>query len=171
MPSFPVTPRRAELLFALNSATQEASGLGVLLSQAIAKRLGLTPAALECLGVIDAAGRISAGDIARATGLTSGAITGILDQLERAGFARRERDPTDRRKTWAVMEPAGRARAMLFYKPIAEAAQRLAGNFDDRDLGMLVDYLRKSSEFARGEVARLNAAPPDEPQPSTPASD
>src|SRR5947207_2197662 len=100
------TSARAKLVAALNAAAREASGLGVLLSETVARALGLNPTDLECLDVIARRERATAGDLASATGLTTGAVTGVIDRLERAGFAHRERDAADRRKVYVRLVPA-----------------------------------------------------------------
>ncbi|MGH6981507.1 MAG: MarR family winged helix-turn-helix transcriptional regulator, partial [Stellaceae bacterium] len=84
----------------MERATKALSAHNLALSQAIAERLGINVSDLECLTMARAAGDngVTAGDLAAATALTSGAITGVIDRLERAGFVRRVRDPHDRRK-------------------------------------------------------------------------
>ena len=64
----------------------------------VAGRFGLNTSDLECLDLIYLRGHASAGELARATGLTSGAVTALIDRLERAGYVERTDDPTDRRR-------------------------------------------------------------------------
>src|ERR1700733_11041636 len=88
---------RKELITKLAAAMRDVSGLSVLHSQAVAGRLGINSTDLECLDLVER-GPVAAGALAGATGLTTGAITGVIDRLERAGFVRREADSADRRK-------------------------------------------------------------------------
>src|SRR4030081_3058399 len=97
---------RHELIAALNRALRDASGQGVLYSQTVAERLGINSTDLECLDCVVLRGPLTAGELAEATGLTTGAITGVIDRLERAGFARRESDGNDRRKVLVRALPA-----------------------------------------------------------------
>src|SRR5437867_4181399 len=99
------SPRRSRtaLLAALETHLRTASAQGVLFSQAVAGEMGITSTELECLDIIGLKGPLAAGQFAAATGLTTGAITGIIDRLEKAGFARRRHDPVDRRKV--IIEP------------------------------------------------------------------
>src|SRR5215470_11755945 len=83
---------RVTLLAALDRQMRESSGLGVVFSQTVADRLGMASSDLECLDFIALRGVATAGELAEATGLTTGAVTGVIDRLEKAGFARRERD-------------------------------------------------------------------------------
>src|SRR5512138_3089279 len=79
-------------------ALRRSSAAGVLHSQAIARRVGINSSDLECLDLILMKGPSTAGEIARHTGLTSGAVTGLIDRLERQGLVERAADPDDRRK-------------------------------------------------------------------------
>src|SRR5258708_13096070 len=111
------TKRRRELEAALNAAMRDVSGQGVLYSQAVADRLGINSTDLECLDHISR-GPLTAGRLAELTGLTTGAITGVIDRLERPGLARRERDADDPRKTLVSMLPAVSERAPPLFQPI-----------------------------------------------------
>ena len=113
---------RPSLLEALMGALRDVSGQSVVYSQAVAARLGVNSTDLECLGHITARGPITAGGLAEATGLTSGAITGVIDRLERAGYAVRQADPGDRRKVLVRASPAVQARIAPLFAPMARAA-------------------------------------------------
>ena len=81
--------------------------------QAVADHVGMNRTDMRCIDLIDQAGGMTAGELARAAGLTTGAVTAVVDRLERAGMARRVADPTDRRrvrievtpKLWELTEP------------------------------------------------------------------
>src|SRR3954451_11546977 len=70
-----------------------------------ARRLGVNVTDLDCLNVIERRGSLTAGELATEAGLTSGAITGVIDRLERAAFPRRTRDPDDRRRVTVAVTP------------------------------------------------------------------
>src|SRR5688572_30625000 len=77
-----------------------------LLHQAIAERVGLSATELKCIEFANRARRpITAGELAELTGLSTGAITGIVDRLEKASFVRREKDPKDRRQVYIRLLP------------------------------------------------------------------
>src|SRR4051794_26726388 len=63
-----------------------------------AERLGLNRTDLHCINIIENSGGLTAGELAKESGLTTGAVTGVVDRLERAGYARRVSDPADRRR-------------------------------------------------------------------------
>src|SRR5262252_21445 len=89
---------RQALTGRLMLALRRSSAAGVLHGQGIAKRVGINPSDMECLDLILMNGPSTAGEIARHTGLTSGAVTGLIDRLERLGLVERIDDPNDRRK-------------------------------------------------------------------------
>src|SRR5687767_15738873 len=91
-------------------------GLSALLSATIAARAGITPTDLESLDLLRRLGPMTAGRLAELTGLTTGAITGMIDRLERRGYARREADPSDRRRVivHADLERAGQDLEALY---------------------------------------------------------
>src|SRR5215472_13296401 len=66
-----------------------------LMGQAAADRIGINATDLNCLNILSFRGEMTAGELARETGLTKASITGVTDRLEEAGFVRRERDPAD----------------------------------------------------------------------------
>jgi DNA-binding MarR family transcriptional regulator len=148
-----VTRRR--LVADLNRAAREASGLGVMFGEAVAGRLGLVQTALDCLGVVAERADVTAGTLATATGLTTGAVTGVIDRLEQAGFARRVRDPKDRRKVYVRATPQALRQAGTFYGPMGRAIDALAARYTDKEIALLVDYFARTRDVMLAEIARL----------------
>jgi DNA-binding MarR family transcriptional regulator len=159
-------PGRAALLAALNEAMRKASAQGVLYSATVAARLGLASSDLECLDIITLAGPVTAGRLAEATGLTSGAITGVIDRLERAGFARRERDAGDRRKVLVRAQPAALRKIAPLYAPMQRAGEESLAPYSEQELGLLLGFLERAYAAAVAATAELrdaalrDAAPP-----------
>ena len=142
------SPTRLELTAALNRAMRDASARGVLYSQAVAERLKIASADLECLDLIALRGPMPAGALAEAIGLTSGAITGLIDRLERAGLARRERSREDRRKVMVRLLPAVERRVAPLFGPMERAAMGALAGYSDEELELLLDFFRRASEAA-----------------------
>src|SRR5690349_3034857 len=95
--------KRSELLAGLGHEFRQLATATVLFHQAIADRLGMHVTDHRCLDILLRSGSITAGELAQRTGLTTGAITGVIDRLEKAGFVQRAKDPADRRRV--VIEP------------------------------------------------------------------
>jgi DNA-binding MarR family transcriptional regulator len=88
----------------------------VLNNVAVAARLRLGVNDVQVIGLIQNAGQITPGELARQTGLSTGSITGIADRLVEAGYAARSRDERDRRKVYLTANPAGIARISKHYE-------------------------------------------------------
>lgn len=143
---------------ALNRVIREATALGQSFAAAVAAKVGLSPGDLDYLEIIGFRGRLTAGELAAATGLTTGAITGIVDRLEKAGFVRRERDRDDRRRVFVVAEPIAVERAALHYRALAKAIDRLTATYTDKDVALLLDYFTKSRDVVSEEIRKLTSA-------------
>jgi DNA-binding MarR family transcriptional regulator len=110
-----------------------------------------------CLDLLEQRGQMSAGELARATGLTTGAITGVVDRLERAGYAQRVPDPNDRRRV--LIEPTQRAHdaAVDLFGPLAELVEPLLARYSDDDLRMLIEFHRLGREVQEQHAELLRA--------------
>jgi DNA-binding MarR family transcriptional regulator len=151
---------RGDLIAALNTAMREASGLGVMYSQAVAQRLDINSTDLECLDHIVLRGPLTAGALADATGLTTGAITGVIDRLEQVGFARRERDPEDRRKVLVYAEPVIFERIVPLFEPMQRAAMRALAPYRDEELALLLDFFTRAREASLAAMTELRDQEP-----------
>jgi DNA-binding MarR family transcriptional regulator len=160
--------RRDELLAALIQELRNQSTRTILLHQAIADRLGLSPTDHKCLNFIIGMEPLTAGQLAELTGLTTGAVTGVIDRLEKAGFVRRLMDPNDRRRV--IIEPipekAEREIAPLFAS-LARATEELCSKYNEQELALLLDFLTAANQVAEQETAKLreqaNPAPKNKP--------
>jgi DNA-binding MarR family transcriptional regulator len=161
--------RRRMLLQDLNRMSREATGLGVLLGEEIALRMGINHTDFECLDMISLRGLVTAGDIARASGLTTGAVTGVIDRLERAGYVRRERKAADRRKVYVSVVPGALKRGTAYYASLEAAATRLAESYSDKELALLVDFFTRSREIVLAEVEKLRGGAKGDAAGSKPA--
>jgi DNA-binding MarR family transcriptional regulator len=138
--------RRAGLVAALADQMRDSAGRAVVLHQAIAEQSGLNSTDLKCLDLARNERSLTAGRLAELTGMSTSAITTVLDRLEHAGVIERRRDPADRRKV--IVAPTGRheeATATVF----AELGSRFGAVLDDYDDDQL--------DLMIGFLARLNA--------------
>ena len=132
-----------------------------------ARRLGVNATDLHCLNVIESRGGVTAGELAEHAGLTSGAVTGVLDRLERAGYARRVRDTADRRKVGVEVTPGFRAAAAEIWGPLRrDWEQTLGGRFTTAQLELVAEFLRATNELAARHIARLEGASTSESRPA-----
>jgi len=129
----------------------------VLFHHAIAERLGLGPTDLKCLDLLRERGAMTGSDLVAITDLTSGAITGVVARLERAGYLRRQPDPHDRRQQ--ILHPAlERMRDIQHvFDPIRKDVASLVENFDTHQLTAIAEFLARSTDVAYRHMALLRA--------------
>jgi DNA-binding MarR family transcriptional regulator len=121
-----------------------------------AERLGLNRTDLHCINIIENSGGLTAGQLAAEAGLTSGAVTGVIDRLERAGYARRALDPSDRRRVKVEVTPKFYARGDKIWGPVAADLDSLLGvRFTAEELERAIDFLRTTNELSREHIDRL----------------
>jgi DNA-binding MarR family transcriptional regulator len=121
-----------------------------------ARRLGVNLTDLQCLSVIQSRGGVTAGELAVEAGLTSGAITGVIDRLERAGYAARQPDPEDRRRVTIAVTPAFYAAAEGIWAPAKQDWDAtLAARFSGAELDVALRLLEVTNDVARRQLDRL----------------
>jgi DNA-binding MarR family transcriptional regulator len=147
---------RDEILDVLARVGREHSDATVLFHSNVASLLDLHPTDYKVLGVLVRSGALSAGEIARSSGLAAASVTNLIDRLEQKGFARRVADPTDRRRVLveAVGERLTRARSLLASTRLSLA--KLYDGYSDRDLAVIADFLERNGERLRAETRKLS---------------
>ena len=127
-----------------------------LLGQVSAERIGINVTDLNCLNIVALTGPMTAGELARQTGLTTASITGVLDRLEEGGFVRRERDPKDRRRVIVNLNPGPGLREIgPTFGPLVKAWRAAAASYSDEELRLLLDFQRRFEDIVRGQLVRL----------------
>jgi DNA-binding MarR family transcriptional regulator len=109
-------------------------------------------------------GPTTAGRLADYAGLTTGAMTAVIDRLERAGFARRLRDDEDRRRVRVEALPKSFKHVAGLYRRLADSTARLHEEYDDRQLALVVEYLTRALALAADHVAWLQTQRPLAPR-------
>lgn len=137
---------------------RELTGQSVVISEAIARRAGLSPSDLEVLGTIAQLGPLTAGQLSELTGLSAAAVTGLIDRLERAGVAERRQDPEDRRRV-LVSASAGSARVSRLYGSLGRDTLAALSERTPRELVVIAAFLREMYEIGAEHVARLGDGP------------
>jgi DNA-binding MarR family transcriptional regulator len=151
-------PKRDELLAALGMEFRELSAATVMFHQAVADRLGMNITDHKCADILSRSGPVTAGELARRTGLTTGAITGVIDRLERAGFVRRGEDPRDRRRV--IIEPnVEQIEGVIgpLFESMAQAAAALCARYSTAELALIRDFTAKAHQMAYEEARKLRS--------------
>jgi DNA-binding MarR family transcriptional regulator len=152
-------PEREDLEVAFAAAMRRTGSLYQLVGQAAADRIGINSTDLNCLNILSFSGRMTAGELAKATGLTTASITGIVDRLEKAGYVRRESDPHDRRRVVVtiVLEAALRDVATVFL-PMIRDWREISARYSDDEIKLIVDFYGRMEQILRDHIVRLRNA-------------
>ena len=139
-----------QLGFRLSTAT-------VLFHSAIADRLGVSVTDLKCYSILRQTGPITAGELGERLGLTTGAITGVIDRLEHVGLVHRARDPNDRRRV--VLEllsnPEHEQVLNQLYAPLGSAIMELVTSYSEAERGTIHDFITKATAALEAETRKL----------------
>ncbi|MBV8701933.1 MarR family transcriptional regulator [Bradyrhizobium sp.] len=134
---------------------RKASAQGTMFAKTVADRAGISSSDMDCMDFLNVEGRMTAGRLAELTGLTSGAITGVIDRLERAGFVRRERDESDRRKVFIVPVPERVMEIGRLYEAMQRAMHKQSEGYSDAELKLLLRYATESYQSILGATNEL----------------
>jgi DNA-binding MarR family transcriptional regulator len=150
---------REEIIQTVTDKFREMSTEAVMFHQALADELGLHITDHKCLDIIHRFGAMPAGRLGEFTGLTTGAITGMIDRLEKAGYVRRTNDPKDRRKT--IVEPVRNKKLErkieMIFTPLHERMHKYLTSYSDSELTFLLDAMTELIKQTREESKRLRS--------------
>ncbi len=120
-----------------------------------ASLLGLSATDARCWHLLQQHGPMTAGAIANALGLTSGAVTAMIDRLEGSGHVQRVRDTVDRRRVIVDVTPEARRRSAALYKPLAAGIRERLARYSQHERELLYEFLRWDREQMDRHRARL----------------
>jgi len=148
---------RTELLQRLWELGRKISTQTVFLHQAIAQEFGLNATDTKCIDLIMQSGEgpVTAGWLSQQSGLTTGAITHILDRLEKRQYIERVRDTEDRRRIFVRIRPESLKPMIPKYEAIGAAYRAILEEFSDKDLQLICNYMESSSEVSKQELAKM----------------
>jgi len=149
---------REELLAELARVGRDHSDATVLFHGAVASLLGLHPTDYKVLGMLERTGPMSAGEIARASGLAAASVTDLIERLVRKGFARRVRDERDRRKVLLAADPRRTTGARELFASARRSLSRLWEGYSEAELSVIADFLARNAERLRQETQKLELA-------------
>ena len=148
---------RAALIAAAGDVVREFTARAVLFQDTVAKAVGLNPTDLQCANLLLLYGPMTPGELASLMGITvGGAVTGVVDRLERAGLVRRNREPTDRRRVVLTADVDGLWRRVgPSYGRVAQRWDAFLDTLSDEQLQVADTVLRRASELNAEEIRRL----------------
>ena len=132
---------------------REMSALTVMFHSRVAEHMGLSATDEKCLDLaMRADGALTAGRIAELSGLSTGAVTGVIDRLERAGYVRRVRDPHDRRKVLVEVTVGDVEKFGQLFEEARQSLIEVLGHFGDDELQVIERYLQLQIATFRARV-------------------
>lgn len=152
---------RAALLQEMSGTMQTFMARAVLYQAAVAKSIGLNASDLQCIGLLMSQGPATAGELAERTGLTAGgAVTGMIDRLERAGLVQRSRDETDRRRVVVTANAELlRERVGPVYTRVAKRWTDYLSALDDDQIAFANELFSMAAEINLEETRQLQQSP------------
>jgi DNA-binding MarR family transcriptional regulator len=149
---------RAQLYQELGDEIRASQRATDVVDDFICQLLGINRTDARCLDILEQGGSMSAGDLAHASRLTTGAITAVIDRLERAEYVRRVPDPSDRRRV--LVEPTQHAFETaneLMAEPMRRLYGPLAGRYTEEQLRLFIEFTRMGREIQEQHAEWLRA--------------
>jgi DNA-binding MarR family transcriptional regulator len=133
----------------------------VMFHATVGERLGLSATEQKCLDIAMREPQpLTAGRLAELSGLSTGAITGVLDRLERAGRVRRTRDPHDRRKVVVEVAEPDWAETRQVFEPMLDGLAKVLSTYTPEQLELIREFVARMTEFMHEQATRVRDLPP-----------
>ena len=143
---------RSELAQQLRNEIMGYFGAASDFDERVANKLKLGRTDMRCLDLIGRLGPLTAGRLAEESGLTTGAVTFILDRLEEAGMVTRRRDDEDRRRVWVDIVPEAQQRLAGLQQPVVDEMRQVAQRFKTDELATVRDFMRQAKEVFQRQM-------------------
>lgn len=135
--------------------TQQMRAIGsrsILYQQSVIKRLNISGNDFISIDLLNELGPMTAGELSKKTGLSTGTITALIDRLEKIGYARREKDPKDRRRVIIVPTYEEKDEIKISYESLNERMLQLAANYSDDECQLINDFLGQAIDVLDHEL-------------------
>jgi DNA-binding MarR family transcriptional regulator len=150
-----ISSERSQKIEHLIGELKLSSSRGIIFHQTLADFLGLNITDHKCLGFLLEEGPQTAGKLAELTSLTTGAVTGVIDRLENAGYVKRERDPHDRRRVIIAPVYGSEAKMGSLFVSLAESSNEMCSHYTDQELSVILRFIAESSQMMLQETEKL----------------
>lgn len=139
----------------------------VVFHEAVGRLLGLSSVERKCIDVLQRLGPVTAGAIAEHTGLTTGAVTGLVDRLETAGYVERARDPRDRRKVVVRLLPNERMDRLMAaaFGPFIDDMTEITAGYGEAEIRAITDWVRRTTDALVANTRRIMSLGESAPGP------
>ena len=143
-------------LDAFRQASRKYSDTSIMMHEAISHKAGLSGTDHKYLGLLIQNSPTTAGELSRLTGLTGGAITGLIDRLEKKKLAKREFDKDDRRKVFIVANEKNAMKLLSpLFKELQQKTTQLLASYSDTELEIIKKYMLEAAEVMTGVIENI----------------
>lgn len=142
---------------ALLHELRQNSARAVMFHQLVSEKLGLNATDHKCLDYLNRSGPVTAGQLAQLTGLTTGAVTSVIDRLEKAGYVIRDKDPNDRRRVVVKPVPEGAAQISPLFHSIVQSTLAVISRYSEQETLLLLDFIKRCNEMTLDEMNRMKS--------------
>jgi DNA-binding MarR family transcriptional regulator len=139
------------------TACREFTSVVDVVNQMIAERMGINRTDHRVMEVLNRLGPLTAGDLARESHLTTGAVTAVLDRLEDMGYVRRVRDTEDRRRVLIERTREGNKTGMRYYGPFVNRTFESMAKYSEEELAVVRDFMRSAAALSEEYARELRA--------------
>ena len=149
------SPRRAKVIAALTEVGRDSSAASVAFHTAIAAKLDLGASETKTLDLLERHGALTAKELAEHSGLAPASVTGLVDRLERKGFVRRVKHPTDKRRVLVEPRPERLAEIAPMFEDWGREVHELYEEFSTEELETITRFLTGATSRQRAATRRL----------------
>lgn len=148
---------RKQIIHILSEELRDNSTATILFHEAIAAKLGLNSTDHKCLDVILKNQPLTAGQLSALTGLTTGAVTGVLNRLEQAGYVSRVQDPQDKRRVVICIDQEKAAKDIVpLFESFGKDLDQMLSRYDDAELENILDFIRQCNFLLKDFTKKMN---------------
>ncbi|UUZ82499.1 MarR family transcriptional regulator [Paenibacillus sp. P26] len=148
-----LTPSQQALLYEM----RQNSARAVMFHQRISEKLGLNATDHKCLDFLNRSGPVTAGQLAQLTGLTTGAVTSVIDRLEQAGYVVRDKDPHDRRRVVVKPAPQGADQISPLFQSVMQSTIEIISRYNEQEIEVILDFMRRCNEMTLAEMEKMKS--------------
>ena len=139
------------------TASRQYSDASVFMHEAIARKAGLSGADHKYLGLILQHKELTAGDISKLTGLTTGAVTGLIDRLEKKKLLKRQLTKDDRRKVIIIPNPENSMKLLQpIFSELQQKTNKLIASFTEKEIEIIERYFLEATAIMKETTGNLN---------------
>lgn len=140
-----------DLLESLTRSLQRYGMRSVLFQQNMAHKIGVAHTDLKTAEILNETGPITAGELAKITGLSTGSVTTLIDRLEKSGYVKRERDHIDGRRVKIVPIASRQEQIKSHYHSLSAATKDLCTSYEDKELTIILRFIEDITKIMEKE--------------------